>query len=69
MQFHIEITPRKIEDWLALPGASYGPALAAHPHTVQSPAAMREATLRHQAGSQALAEHIYGVWRSRWKGG
>jgi GMP synthase-like glutamine amidotransferase len=69
MQFHIEITPRKIEGWLAQPGAAYPPALAAHPHTVQSPAAMREATARHQAGSEALADRIYSVWRSRWKRG
>ena len=68
MQFHIEITPRKIDDWLAQPGAAYSPALAAHPDTVQSPAAMCEATQRHQAGSQALADHIYGAWRARWKG-
>lgn len=69
MQFHIEITPRKIEGWLAQPGAAYPPALAAHPHTVQRPAAMREATARHQAGSEALADRIYSVWRSRWKRG
>ncbi len=69
MQFHIEITPRKIEGWLAQPGAGYPPALAAHPHTVQSPAAMRETTALHQAGSEALADRIYSVWRSRWKRG
>lgn len=69
MQFHIEITPRKIEDWLAQPGAAYPPALAAHPHTVQSPAAMREATALHQTASEALAGRIYSRWRSRWKRG
>jgi GMP synthase (glutamine-hydrolysing) len=69
MQFHIEITPRKIEDWLAQPGAAYPPALAAHPHTVQGPAAMREATALHLAGSETLADRIYSVWRLRWKRG
>ena len=67
MQFHIEITPRKIEGWLAHPGSAYPPALNAHPHTVQSPAAMREATARHQTGSEAMADRIYSAWRSRWK--
>ncbi len=69
MQCHIEITPRTIEDWLAHPGRAYPPALTAHPHTVQSPAAMREATAWNQAGSEALADRIYSVWRSRWKRG
>lgn len=67
MQFHIEITPEKVADWLATPGDAYAPALAAHPDTVQSPAAMRLATARHEASSEHLADRIYGVWRSRWK--
>ena len=66
MQFHIEITERKVEDWIAVPGEAYAPACAAHPATVQTPAAMREGTRRHLAASQALAEHIYGRWRERW---
>jgi GMP synthase (glutamine-hydrolysing) len=67
MQFHIEITPRKIADWLAHPGAAYPKALSDHPGTVQSPATQHEATARHQAGSQALADAIYRAWRARWK--
>lgn len=67
MQFHIEITPHKIEAWLARPGAAYGPACRTHPATVQAPQAMREATLACQAGSEALARRIYGRWREQWK--
>lgn len=67
MQFHIEITPRKIETWLTAPGAAYAPAQRAHPQTVQGSHVMREATAAHQAGSEALARRIYGTWRSRWK--
>lgn len=66
MQFHIEITERKVEDWIAVPGAGYAPVCAAHPATVQTPAAMREGTRAHLTASQALAEHIYGRWRERW---
>lgn len=66
MQFHIEITGRKVEDWLAAPGSAYAPACAAHPHTVQTPEAMREGSRRHLAASQALAGHIYARWRERW---
>lgn len=67
MQFHIEITPQKVADWLAAPGAGYCPALAAHPDTVQSPAAMCMATTSQQTASQRMADRIYQVWRSRWK--
>lgn len=67
MQFHIEITAQKVEDWIAAPGQAYGPACEAHPDTVQNPAAMRAATLRQLPASQALAEHIYTRWRSRWR--
>jgi GMP synthase (glutamine-hydrolysing) len=66
MQFHIEITAQKIEDWIAAPGDAYAPACAAHPDTVQSPSAMREGRQRHLAPSQALAERIYDRWRARW---
>lgn len=67
MQFHVEITPGKVQDWLAQPGQAYAPALAAHPATVQSPAHMLAASAAHQAGSQALASHVYSQWRARWK--
>lgn len=66
MQFHIEITPRKVDDWLGAPGAAYASALQQHPDTVQSPAAMRESTAVHQRASEALASRIYSQWRSRW---
>lgn len=67
MQFHIEITPEKIATWLAAPGEVYPAAVARHPDSVQAPADMNAATLRHQAGSQALADHIYRCWRTRWR--
>lgn len=66
MQFHIEITERKVDDWIAVPGDSYGPACRMHPQTVQTPEAMRAGTQQHLAASTALAEHIYGRWRERW---
>ena len=65
MQFHIEITPAKVDDWLAHPGAVYAPALARCPHSVQSDPDMRAATVRHLAGSQAMARHIYARWLQR----
>lgn len=66
MQFHIEITPRKISDWMAHPGEAYGPACRTHPATVQTPAAISEGTREHMAASQALANRIYARWRARW---
>ncbi|WP_302174990.1 type 1 glutamine amidotransferase [uncultured Hydrogenophaga sp.] len=67
MQFHIEITPAKIEAWLGNAGSVYPQAVAQGLTTVQSPSNMQAATLRHQAGSQALADVIYAAWRRRWK--
>ena len=67
MQFHIEITPAKIEAWLANAGSVYPQAVEQGLPTVQSPAAMRASTAQHQAGSQALADVIYAAWRRRWK--
>ena len=67
MQFHIEITPAKIGAWLGAPGAVYPGAVTRHPDTVQPPEAMRAATERHQAGSEALADVIYTAWRQRWR--
>jgi GMP synthase (glutamine-hydrolysing) len=66
MQFHIEITERKVEDWIAVPGDGYGPACKAHPRTVQTPEAMREGNRLHLAASRALAGRIYTRWRERW---
>jgi GMP synthase (glutamine-hydrolysing) len=68
MQFHIEITPAKIQHWLASPGEAYPVNVLLHRSSVQDPASMHAATLRHQAGSQTLADRIYRVWRSRWPG-
>ena len=66
MQFHIEITPDKIEAWLQQPGAVYPQALHAGVATVQSPETMRAATAQRQGASEALADHIYSAWRRRW---
>jgi len=67
MQFHIEITPQKVETWLGDPGEVYPAAVRNAVPTVESPEAMRQSTARHQAGSEALADHIYRSWRARWK--
>ena len=67
MQFHIEITPQKIDDWLAHPGAVYPVQVLLHRDRVQDPVGMHAATGRHLSGSQALARHIYTEWRSRWR--
>ena len=67
MQFHIEITPQKIETWLGDPGAVYPAAVRDGIATVESPEAMRRSTAQYQAGSEALADRIYRTWRSRWK--
>lgn len=66
MQFHVEITPQKIDDWLAHPGARYPDALLRHPHTVQDAYAMHRGTTQHLSASLALAERIYTTWRRRW---
>ena len=66
MQFHIEITPQKIGDWLAHPGEAYPLLAQRYPSSVQDPLAMANGTVRHQAGSEALARRIYEAWRSRW---
>jgi GMP synthase (glutamine-hydrolysing) len=67
MQFHIEITPAMIRDWLAQPGEAYPVNVLLHRDSVQDPAAMNAATLRHQPGSEAMADGIYRAWRRRWK--
>ena len=41
MQFHIEITPQKIETWLGDPGTVYPAAVRDGVVTVESPDAMR----------------------------
>ena len=67
MQFHIEITPRKIADWMAHPGAAYPALVTQCPDSVQDARAIDEGTQRHQSGSEALASHIYSAWRARWR--
>jgi len=67
MQFHIEITPFKIENWLGNPGPVYPGAVGAHPDTVQAPDAMRASTAVHQAASYRLADRIYAAWQRRWR--
>ncbi len=66
MQFHIEITPAKIQDWMQTPGEAYPVNVLLHRGSVQDPASMHAATLKHQAGSEAMADRIYRVWRSRF---
>ncbi len=66
MQFHIEITPEKIADWLKNPGDAYVVKVLLHRDSVQDPARMNAATTRHLAGSEALADRIYRQWRSGW---
>lgn len=66
MQFHIEITPQKIGDWMAHPGDAYPALVLRHPDSVQGPQAVADGTARHQAGSEALARRIYEAWLSRW---
>jgi len=66
MQFHIEITPQKISDWMAHPGEAYPALVQRHPGSVQGPQAVADGTARHQSGSEALARRIYATWRSRW---
>jgi GMP synthase-like glutamine amidotransferase len=66
MQFHIEITPNKIADWLDKPEDAYAVQVLLHRDTVQDPASQRAGTARHLAASDALADHIFTVWRSRW---
>ena len=67
MQFHIEITPLKIDSWLDNPGDVYPDAVHRHPAMVQTPATMRAATAVHQAASYRLADRIYGQWQRRWR--
>jgi GMP synthase-like glutamine amidotransferase len=67
MQFHIEVTPAKIQDWLKEPGQAYPVNVLLHRHSVQDPASMNAATARYQSRSKAMAERIYRVWRSRWR--
>ena len=66
MQFHIEITPQKINDWMVYPGDAYPDLVQRSPDTVQDPQAIAVGTARHQAGSERLARRIYETWRSRW---
>ncbi|MDT7929800.1 type 1 glutamine amidotransferase [Tepidimonas sp.] len=67
MQFHIEITPTKIESWLEDPGSVYPVAVRVHPETVQDPATMRAATAIHIAASYRLADRLYAAWRRGWR--
>lgn len=66
MQFHIEITPRKMALWLQQPGTAYPAALQAGVPTVQDPDTMHALSHKHQAASQALADRLYGEWKRRW---
>ena len=67
MQFHIEITPRKVADWLAEPGEGYPRALADREPWVQSADQMQALGATAQSASQALADQIYQTWQQRWR--
>lgn len=67
MQFHIEVTPEKITDWLEHPGDAYPVRVLLHRDSVQDPATQRTGTAVHLAASQTLAGHIYSRWRERWR--
>lgn len=66
MQFHIEITPAKIDEWMDQPGPAYPVHVLLHRDSVQDPASMQAATRQHLGGSEAMADGIYRAWRSRW---
>lgn len=68
MQFHIEITPDKIQDWLSEPGQAYPVNVLLHRNSVQDPATMNAATVLYQSRSEAMAARIYSAWRARWRG-
>jgi GMP synthase-like glutamine amidotransferase len=66
MQFHIEITLAKIQDWLKEPGQAYPVNVLLHRNSVQDPASMTAATALYESRSKAMAERIYRTWRLRW---
>jgi GMP synthase-like glutamine amidotransferase len=66
MQFHIEITPAKIQDWLKEPGQAYPVNVLLHRNSVQDPSSMTAATALYQSRSKAMAERIYRTWRLHW---
>lgn len=66
MQFHIEITAEKIALWMADPGASFPRLVERWPDSVQGLEAMAAASEQQLAGSQRLADRIYGAWRGNW---
>jgi GMP synthase (glutamine-hydrolysing) len=62
LQFHLEIDAEKLLRWSEDQGQRYREALAAHPGSVQSGAAMRDGIGRHLAAHQGLADRVYGRW-------
>jgi GMP synthase (glutamine-hydrolysing) len=66
MQFHIEITPAKIQVWLDELDHAYPVQVLLHRNSVQDPASMNAATALYQSPSEAMAERIYSTWRSHW---
>ncbi|MBL8329229.1 MAG: type 1 glutamine amidotransferase [Rubrivivax sp.] len=67
MQFHIEVTPAKIDLWLQPADAIPAEVIERHPRTVQPPDRIRALTPSHQDGSLRLARQIYQTWAARWK--
>ena len=68
IQFHIEITPARIQDWLAEPGQAYPVNVMLCRNSVQDLASMNIPTALHQSRSKAKAKRIYCSWRPRWRG-
>lgn len=62
LQFHLEIDAEKLARWSTDDGARYLGALAGHPGTVQTGAAMRADARRHLAAHQRLADRVYARW-------
>lgn len=64
MQFHIEVDAEKVSRWSQDNGGRFLEALAAHPGSVQSGAAMRQALHQQLAAHQKLADRVYARWLS-----
>lgn len=67
MQFHIEVNPAKLEQWMGQAASEVAVLMQRHPDSVQGVEVMARGTTRHQAGSEALARRIYATWRTRWR--
>lgn len=64
MQFHIEITPAKIQDWLEEPGQACPVNVLLYRNSVQEPASMNAATALYQSRSKTRTERVCCAWRA-----